>query len=247
MNFRKYLLVTVLFFSTNCTGSRADVLLDWKDNSVGIIIEDEITRDTRFEISWAVFEIKQRKSDVAGYLLNSPGGDVFAAEGIAYDIRKSKLPAFVLSGATCASACFIILAAANEKYISPGAIVAIHSAVTPGVGEDSAALAATMEIARSAAFDGIPDDIIGRLVSTPPDFISLLSVKDLIRIPKAYIATTVPFDSFTRNAKSVDKYWAGYAAGAYIASGKSSLDACDFIAPKFQMGCLNGLRDAPPE
>lgn len=153
----------------------------------------------------------------------------------------------LLSGAKCVSACFMLLAAAHEKYISPDAMIAIHSAATPGVGEDTAALAATMEIARTAAFDGIPDDIVGLLVRTPSDYISVLSLKEIARIPRAHVLQSVPFETSTRNAKLVDKYWSGYAAGAYIAAGKSSFSTCVFVDPRFETGCLNGLRDAPPE
>ena len=244
---RQLLAGALILLGATSHGARADVRLDWRGGNVGVIIEGEITVDTRFEISWGQFEVRQRNCEVVGYVLNSPGGNVEASEGIAYDIRNSRLPVLLLSGARCISACFALLAAAYEKYIAPDAVIAIHSAVTPGVGEDPAALAATMEIARSAAFDGIPDDIIGRLVRTPAGSISVLSLKEIVRIPRAHVSESVPFATFTQNAKPVDKYWAGYAAGAYIAAGKSDFQSCAFVDPRFQVGCLDGLRDAPPK
>lgn len=224
------------------------VWLDWQSNgSAGIVIEGSITPETRFELSWGAFQIRERGGEILAYVLDSLGGNVEAAAGLAYDIRHDDKPVMLLSGAKCISACFLLISAAREKFLAPDAIVGIHSASTPAGQESWDSFAATAYIAKLAAQDGIPDFLIGRLVSTPADQVYVLTADDMNSIPGAHVLRSVAFDQFTKHSKLVSKYWAGYAAGAYIAAGRSTYTDCDFQDRVFLAACLQGLHDAPPE
>ncbi len=239
--------IVLTFLSLGIVPAGADVGIDWQGTDAGLVIDGPITIETTFDLAWASFEVSHVHGEVLAYLVNSPGGSVFQAGLIAHDIYKTATPIFILSGSVCASACFLLLAAAKIKMISPDAAIGIHSARTPGIGEDRDALAATADMAKQAAAYGIPDAIIGKLVRTPPGELSVLTPREIRTIPGATIAQSRDFLVMTKSAIPVNKYLSGYGAGAYIAAGKSNYTSCNFPTPAFQAGCLKGLRDAPPE
>lgn len=247
MILRRFAAMVLTFLKLGIVPADADVGIDWQGRDAGLVIDGPITIETTFYLGWASFEVSHEHGEVLAYVVNSPGGSVFQAELIAHDMYKTATPIIIFSGSVCASACFLLLAAARIKMISPDAAIGIHSARTPGIGEDRDALAATAEMAKQAAAYGIPDAIIGKLVRTPPDDLSVLTPDEIRTIPGATVAQSRDFRSMTKSAVPVDKYLAGYGAGAYIAAGKSNYAGCNFPTPAFQAGCLKGLRDAPPE
>src|SRR6185437_10016175 len=101
--------------------------------------------------------------------LNSVGGNLLEAIKIADVVRKAKIATAVLSGATCASACFIIFAAGNEKYAHYTAALGVHGASEPNGEESVESGAATVSMARVVRELGVPASIIGKMVVTPPD------------------------------------------------------------------------------
>jgi hypothetical protein len=229
-----------------CPLSAAEVLLDWKGNDAGIVIDGPITSETSYQVGWAITEIRERKGELLAYVLNSPGGSVAAALDIASSVRDTGKPVMVLSGSVCASACFLLLAAGQDKAVSQDALIGIHSATSVGVGEDTAALAATATMARQAAAYGVPDALIGKLVRTPASGLARLSAVEIRSIPGAVVAQSVSYSGFVAHAVPVAMAISGYSAGAYIAAGLSSKKACDFPSPQFQAGCVRGLHDSPP-
>jgi hypothetical protein len=65
---------------------------------------------------------------VSGIRLNSPGGSILEGTKLAEIIRFGKIATVVANGATCASACFIVFAAGDPKYVSYSASVGVHGA-----------------------------------------------------------------------------------------------------------------------
>lgn len=244
-------------FATACSlvllSSRAaaEVRLLWPPEGGSVVIIDgTITRETTFELALASIEIEARNGshDRPVYALNSPGGVVSVAVHIASMMQEQNTLVAVFSGAECASACFLLFAAGREKLVSPGAVIGIHSARSGGAGEDWDALATTAVIAKLASAYGVPDDIVGKLVRTPPEDISTLTPEELGRVPGTEVRRSkMRHAQYEKNSEPVSEYWAGYGAGAYIAAGKSSDSSCQFDTPEFQRGCLAGLRDAPPD
>jgi ATP-dependent protease ClpP protease subunit len=113
---------------------------------------------------------------VSGIRLNSPGGSLAEGVALADIIRYGKIATVVPAGAQCASACFLVFAAGPEKYASYTANVGVHGASNQsGVEEGDA----TVSMGRAAKELGVPDNIIGKMVITPPDQIVWLGPNDL--------------------------------------------------------------------
>ena len=113
---------------------------------------------------------------VSGIRLNSPGGSLGEGAKLAEIIRYGKIATVVPSGAQCASACFLIFATGPEKYASCTANVCVHGASNrSGLEEGSA----TISMGRAIKELGIPGNIIGKMVITPPDQIVWLAPNDL--------------------------------------------------------------------
>ncbi len=112
-------------------------------------------------------------------LLNSPGGSLLEARDMARAIRALRVPVVVPERAECASACFMLFAAAREKVAVPGARIGVHSASVAGGNETMDTLGATTLMAREAAQDGVPAAITGRMVTTAPGQMAWLSQNEL--------------------------------------------------------------------
>jgi hypothetical protein len=113
-------------------------------------------------------------------LLDSPGGSVGAALSFARMFSEGNVPVGIPPHAECASACFLILAAAQQKFVSPTARIGVHSVTEATTGvETVAAKAVTTELARACAGFGVPPAIIGRMVTTPPGEVAWLSEAEL--------------------------------------------------------------------
>jgi hypothetical protein len=115
---------------------------------------------------------------IKGMSLDSPGGNIFEAEKIAMLVRRFDLSVVVTVGSECASACFLIFAAAPRRFMGADALIGIHSVSEHG--EDTfGAMAFTTVMAREAAEFGVPAAIIGKLVATPPGRTTWLTPAEL--------------------------------------------------------------------
>ena len=110
--------------------------------------------------------------------VDSPGGSVVEATEIAEAVQARGLPVAVLGAHTCASACFLIFAAAPARMVGPNALVGVHSASLNGE-ETMGSLAVTMLMAREAKALHVPPAVIGKMVATAADDMAWLTVSDL--------------------------------------------------------------------
>lgn len=128
------------------------------------------------------------------FSLNSPGGSISEAAMIAEDVRRSDTPVVVMPHAQCASACFLIFASARTKLASRSAMIGVHSVIDGASGsEDTEAKAITTELARACAAVGVPPEIIGRMVSTPPGRVAWLSVSELASMDVRFLPQSAEF------------------------------------------------------
>jgi hypothetical protein len=111
--------------------------------------------------------------------LNSPGGDAQEAYEIAGSLKFGLVTTIVTGRAVCYSACFLLFIAGHDRMTGPQAQIGIHSTSEANGHESWDSYAATMIIARRAAEWGVPEKLIGKLVSTPPWGISILSRSEL--------------------------------------------------------------------
>jgi hypothetical protein len=115
---------------------------------------------------------------IMGFIIDSPGGNVLEAEKLADMIAKFKLSVVVPSNSECSSACFLLFAAASHRIAAPNALIGVHS-VSQNGKENAFSFAATTALARDLAALGVPPEIIGKLVETPPDRATWLTLSDL--------------------------------------------------------------------
>jgi hypothetical protein len=113
---------------------------------------------------------------VSAIRLNSPGGSLLEGAKLADIIRYGKVATVVPAGSQCASACFLVFAAGTEKFASYRSNVGVHGA-SDRSGEEAGD--ATVSMGRIARDLGVPANIIGKMVVTPPGEIVWLSPDDL--------------------------------------------------------------------
>jgi hypothetical protein len=112
--------------------------------------------------------------------LNSPGGNVGAAVTMASVITH--IHATVTVNGTCASSCFLLFAAGENKGIAPGSQIGVHSVSNEKGVEDADTAAVTLALARIYSEIGVPTDITGRMVTTAPNDIAWLTVTELAKM-----------------------------------------------------------------
>ena len=115
---------------------------------------------------------------IAGFVIDSQGGNVFEAERLAGLIKRMDTSIFVDAGGQCSSACFLLFAAGSHLFVRPDALIGVHS-VSENGEETMPAMALTTAMARDAAEFGVPPAIIGKLVQTPPGRATWLTPADL--------------------------------------------------------------------
>ena len=121
---------------------------------------------------------KLPQTRILGFFIDSPGGNIFEAEKIATFINKTGALVTVPNDSQCASACFLLFAAAAHRFMGPNALIGVHSA-SYNSGGNFAAMELTTAFARDAASYGVPDAIIGKMVQTEPGRMSWLTRDDL--------------------------------------------------------------------
>lgn len=118
-------------------------------------------------------------SPLIGYSISSPGGNLMEGEQIAEMIHAQQVAVAVPSGAMCASACFLLFAAAAHRIAAPDALIGVHSASDGQGAENGSTLALTTLFGRDLSGYGVPAQIIGELVTTGPGQITWLDVREL--------------------------------------------------------------------
>jgi len=113
---------------------------------------------------------------VGAFHLDSPGGDVSEMLKMAAIISLSGAVTIVPDGSICASACFWLFAAGQTRVTVGTAKVGVHCASTAEGAEENVG---TVGLARLSRMMNIPNQVIGKMVSTRPDQIAWLDAKDL--------------------------------------------------------------------
>jgi len=93
------------------------------------------------------------------------------------DIYEAKVS--VLVSGVCASACFLMFAASPAKVAFTDVKIGVHSA-SLNQNETPFTMATTLAIARDARAYGVPSQIIGKMVSTPPGEMVWLNEVELL-------------------------------------------------------------------
>lgn len=113
-----------------------------------------------------------------GLAFDSPGGNVAEGIELATVIRARQLAVAIPANSTCASACFLLLAATRRGFVAKNALIGVHGVSESGQ-DTTVAKAMTIDMARAARDLGVPSSIIGQLVPTEPARVQWLQESDL--------------------------------------------------------------------
>ena len=153
--------------------------VDSKDGKTRLNLTGEIAPGDNDAIKAHIKKANDAGRVVVTIRLDSIGGNLLEGVAIADTVKNAKMATAILSGAKCASACFIIFAAGNEKYAHFSASVGVHGASDASGNETVSTGAATVSMARIAQRLGVPAGIIGKMVVTPPSRMVWLTPDDL--------------------------------------------------------------------
>jgi len=128
---------------------------------------------------------------VAGIVVDSPGGGLVEAETLAGVIRRAAFPVFVPPRGQCSSACFLLFAAAPNRFVAADAAIGVHRANENGK-ETLAARTATAAMLKDVLELGVPDPIVAKLARTPPNQKSWLSPADFAAMRVSIVAGGQP-------------------------------------------------------
>ena len=161
-----------------------DIMPRYEGPEMALLIEGKIVRgDTdRFVSALARASAQHPDHRIRVIALNSPGGLLEEAEGLARAIRTSGFVTVVAEEAQCVSACTMLFAAGSRKIMSTGAHIGVHGAAIDGEQTD-AALAATARLAKTYSAYGVPASVIGRMVVTPPQSVAWLTQYEILLFP----------------------------------------------------------------
>jgi hypothetical protein len=173
------LLLALALLALPASLCAATVTSSIREGKVVISLTGEIAAGDTDQLEQIVKDANLERKFVSAIRLNSPGGNLVEGAKLADAIRYAKMATVVANGSTCASACFLAFAAGSEKFVSYSASVGVHGASDENGQETQASNAATVGMAKAAKELGVPADIIGRMVVTPPSQIIWLTPNDL--------------------------------------------------------------------
>lgn len=188
-----------------------------------------------------------RRGDVGAIVLNSPGGSVLEARDMARAIHRLQVPVVVPNRAVCASACFMLFAAARDRVAEPGAMIGVHSASVSGGNETMDTLGVTTLMAREAAQYGVPPAITGRMVTTAPGAMAWLSRAELEQMGTRIVTASAvgPGQTLAPGSKRGNRsdWTRGFERGQAVGEGGDCTAPTDVAnQADYALGCASGQR-----
>jgi len=136
------------------------------------------------------FRLIARQHNLSGLVVRSPGGAINEALELGRFISSLRLP--VQAQDMCASACPLILLSSPQRSITAGTRIGFHSAAT----RDDEATSTTVSLARIYAELGVPNDVLGGLVTHRPQEMYWVNTN---QIKNMNIATSAPMFSRSKD------------------------------------------------
>jgi hypothetical protein len=145
---------------------------------------DIVSNDAQRVASTLLGLAERRRSEDRVILLrlNSPGGLIGEAIQIGDLISKVKIPVVVTEKDTCASACFLLFMKSPLKLVKHGARIGVHAASDGSGAENARTTLTTVEMARFFKESGVPNSVIGKMVTAPPGEMHYLSDSELTQM-----------------------------------------------------------------
>jgi hypothetical protein len=187
-----FLAVTLFFFSQ--TARAADLkAFALRDGTIAVSLVGRIQLDDGNRVQRLVNAAYQNGQRVSQLWLNSGGGSLQGGYSLAIVVQKSALSTFIPDTWECASACFIPFAAGVERVAATGAWVGVHRVIDSKEETDSAK-ASTIDMVQVLKSLRVSDQVIGKIVTTPPGQITWLTQDDLASMKVALVSPSTPED-----------------------------------------------------
>jgi hypothetical protein len=161
-----------------CIGEAATLTRVVHANQTMILLNGVIERGDAEQLRELIASADEEQP-ITAILLDSPGGNLVASVALAILVRGRSLTTIVGPKATCASACFLVFAAGNARYVDYASYVGVHGVADKGGQETAESRAATVAFARIVQRLGAPPSIVTKLLTTPPREIVQLTAEDL--------------------------------------------------------------------
>lgn len=174
-------LTAVVAFASTLSPAHAFERLGWSKTRETLYFHGKIEPGDTAKLQSA---IRKNNKRLRGVIFNSPGGSVGEGIEMAKMMRQYQFDAGVGPNGVCASACFMVWAAGQTRYVHTTSEVAIHSAtsvdaITGERGEDVMSFATTLYMARIYHELRVPLYLIGTMIVTPPESHYTLNAQDL--------------------------------------------------------------------
>ena len=147
-----------------------------KENKTIVLVNGELAEGDAIRLRDIIRSSANSGRPVSAVRLNSPGGSLIEGVRLAGIIRGAKFATSIVSGATCAAACFIAFAAGNEKFVSATATVGAPGA-SDGSRRDVAST--TPSIVRVVRELGLHNTIVEKMLATHTDEVFWLTQAEL--------------------------------------------------------------------
>lgn len=172
-------ILVAVCFTIDASSAAEITAVNSKDGKTRVDLVGEILPGDADKLKTEIQKANDVNRLVVTIRLNSQGGNLVEGVTIADIVRKGRIATSVLTGAQCASACFIIFAAGSEKFASYQAQIGVHGASDENGRETTQSNSATIGMARVIKELGVPSSIVGKMVVTPPNQMVWLTVDDL--------------------------------------------------------------------
>lgn len=173
---RSLFLILLLLFS-NITYALTFDLFRLSNGIPVLVVEGRIREEDPLIFLRSMDEWNKRGIKIENIILNSNGGDVNAALAISQYILNKDINIYVLENHICASSCFMILAAGNQKFLSDKGNIGVHR-ISSNNSENKKTITLSVDMGAYYSSLNIPQDIINNMLRTAPEEVYWLSIED---------------------------------------------------------------------
>ncbi|WKM70155.1 hypothetical protein Q2T70_17220 [Klebsiella oxytoca] len=168
-------LITLLF-SMATQAVQIDPYLNTSGH-INILVSGEINPGDFKKFRKAIDYYTDAGFTIDTLLLNSPGGAVVDATGMAFTIKSSGADTAVGKDQLCASSCFMLFAAGKNRYLIDSSKVGVHQ-ISLGGQSNLKSLGLSVQMSDMYDFFRIPENISYRMLKTPPSQVYWLTPND---------------------------------------------------------------------
>lgn len=144
---------------------------------VNILITGDINSGDFKALRLLMSRIADAGLDIDTIMLNSPGGLVNESIGMSYSIKSSGADTYTGVNQLCASSCFLLFAAGNNRYISNDSKIGVHQ-ISIGGQSTLSTLGLSVQMSDLYDFFKIPENISYKMLKTAPSDVYWLNAKD---------------------------------------------------------------------